>query len=445
MLAQKKTCVKDELNRAVTQTHISFDLWTSPNRLAFISIFGHFLDEKLVYRSRLLAFRRQVGPHAGENIACTIKGVVRDWGMESKLGVAICDNASSNDACLRSLYTALDASMTRADTEARRMRCFGHILKLVAPSFLFGEDAASFELQSEAHGMPEQAEQDPEHWRKKGIVGKLRNIVKFIWASPQRTEAFKAHAREQEEAEGYKLAEESTAELEVIQNNSTRWNSTYMMVERALLKQSELNSYIQDLGLEAEASKRVPAADVLTSDDWKVLREVRHILEPIYHMTMRTQGWGTSGGHGRLWEVMTGMEFILDHLEDWKALYAGRLIDGGERWPPSTPTQQRERPSRQPRLPSRLQGYELLTPLRSLSPTTPQFIDTGLPAHSRTESAQGDARSVSSIASMEGQERASMRASINNAWVKLNEYYTLLGRSPLFAAAVILNPDLGLR
>jgi len=46
---------------------------------------------------------------------------------------------------------------------------------------------------------------------------------------------------------------------------------------------------------------------------------------------------------------------------------------------------------------------------------------------------------------MEGQERASIRASINTAWIKLNEYYTLLGRSPLFAASVVLNPDLGLR
>jgi hypothetical protein len=50
----------------------------------------------------------------------------------------------------------------------------------------------------------------------------LCNIVKFIQASPQRTEIFEAHAREQEEAEVYKLAEELTTELEVIQNNSTR-------------------------------------------------------------------------------------------------------------------------------------------------------------------------------------------------------------------------------
>jgi hypothetical protein len=196
-----------------------------------------------------------------------VRNVVRDWGIDRKLGVSICDNAASNDVCLRSLYTTLDASVTRADTEARRMRCFGHILNLVAQAFLYGDDAASFELQSEAYGMLERVEEDLEHWRAKGPVGKLHNIVKFIRASPQRTEAFKAHAREQEEADVYKLAEESTAELEVIQNNATRWNSTYMMIERALTKQSELNGFIQELGLEADASRRVPTADILTSDD----------------------------------------------------------------------------------------------------------------------------------------------------------------------------------
>ena len=449
IFAQKKISLRKQLGKAITQIHISFDLWTSPNRLAFISIFGHYLDDRYLYCRRLLAFRRQIGSHAGENIAFTIKSVVRDWEINTKLGVSICDNASSNDSCLRNLYAALDASMTRADTEVRRMRCFGHILNLVAQSFLYGEDAASFELQSDAYGMLQRVEEDLEHWRAKGPVGKLHNIVKFIRASPQRTEAFKAHAREQEEADVYKLAEESTAELEVIQNNSTRWNSTYMMIERALLKQSELNSFTQELGLEAEASKRAPLADVLNSEDWKMLREIRHILEPIYHLTMRTQGRGTSSGHGKLWEVMTGIEFILDHLEDWKTLYEERPE------PSSYPilSQTRERPPRQSRLPSRLQSCEVLSPLRlhfhteasaCLSAAT-SFNETALPAHSRHEYVQNEARSVSSISSMERQERANIRTSINNAWVKLNEYYTLLGQSPLFAASVILNPDLGLR
>jgi hypothetical protein len=345
ILSLKKAAVREELDEAVTQIHISFDLWMSPNRLAFISIFGHFIDRSNSHQSRLLAFRRQIG-------------------------------------------------------------------------------------------------------------------------------SFKAHAREQEEADICKLAEESIAELEVIQNNATRWNSTYIMIERALIKQSELNSFIQDLGLEADALKRVPAADILTSDDWKVLREVSHILEPIYNMTMRTQGWGTSGGHGRLWEVMTGMEYILEHLEDWRLLSEDETANHateerrrahGEELEsvadtksmsarPSVVGQTRERPLRQSRLPSRLQGFEITplhrrreTVLSACPSTSPLFNEGALPVHSRGDYLQDDARSVSNIASMEGQERASIRASINAAWIKLNEYYTLLGRSPLFAASVVLNPDLGLR
>ncbi|PCD25972.1 hypothetical protein AU210_012406 [Fusarium oxysporum f. sp. radicis-cucumerinum] len=36
---------------------------------------------------------------------------------------------------------------------------------------------------------------------------------------------------------------------------------------------------------------------------------------------MRTQGWGSEGGNGWLWEVMTGMEYLLEHLEDRKLFH----------------------------------------------------------------------------------------------------------------------------
>ncbi|KAG6980032.1 hypothetical protein FocnCong_v009668 [Fusarium oxysporum f. sp. conglutinans] len=86
-------------------------------------------------------------------------------------------------------------------------------------------------------------EQDLDHWRTKGPIGKLRNIVKFIRSSPQRSEQFKRVAREQDH-EGYQLCEESTAEVEVVMNNETRWNSAYMMIERALRKQIDIRVFI---------------------------------------------------------------------------------------------------------------------------------------------------------------------------------------------------------
>ncbi|KAG6978101.1 hypothetical protein FocnCong_v021532 [Fusarium oxysporum f. sp. conglutinans] len=100
---------------------------------------------------------------------------------------------------------------------------------------------------------------------------------------------------------------------------------------------------------------------------------------------------------------------------------------------PPTVGQIRERPSRQSRLPSRLQGYEITTPLRrrrettlpARPPASLQFNEDALPVHSLEDYLQDDARSVSNIA------------------IKRVLYSPR--RSPLFTASVVLNPDLGLR
>ncbi|EXL66363.1 hypothetical protein FOPG_17451 [Fusarium oxysporum f. sp. conglutinans race 2 54008] len=166
-----------------------------------------------------------------------------------------------------------------------------------------------------------------------------------------------------------------------------------MMIDRALIKQSELNSFIQELGLEADASKRVPTADILTSDDWKVLYK-DETADPAAEEWYITQGEEAGPAMG-----------VTSTLSR-----------------PPTVGQIRERPSRQSRLPSRLQGYEI-TPLRrrretalpAHPPASSQFNKDALPVHSREDYLQDDAHSMSNIASMEGQERASIRASINTA------------------------------
>ncbi|KAF6805263.1 transposase-like protein [Colletotrichum musicola] len=42
------------------------------------------------------------------------------------------------------------------------------------------------------------------------------------------------------------------------------------------------------------------------------------------------------------------------------------------------------------------------------------------------------------------QSRRYFRLSVTNGWTKLNNYYTKLGESPLYAAAIILYPKYGL-
>lgn len=441
----KKDVIRSELGSAMTKIHISFDLWTSPNRLAIMAVFTHFVDKFGLQQSRLLSLRRQLGTHSGENLADTLFDIVRQWGITEQIGTVVSDNLSTNDTCLSCFYKRLEPTMRPGDIKARRMRCYGHVINLVARAFLFGKDADSFELESDINGMRGLAEQDLHHWRSKGPIGKLHNIVKFIRSSPQRSEYFKRIAHEQE-YDGYRLCEESTAELEVLLNNETRWNSTYMMIERALRKQTDIRAFIFALEGGPDEAKRIPPDDVLSNEDWRVLGEVKEILQPLYTQTMRTQGWGKGDGHGRLWEVLVGVEYLLEHFEDWKSFYCELSTETIEETNPDDlePVGTPSRPTRARRRPARFDDDEFHGSQQS---QISRYTVNALPEHSQTEYSTLDeplAHRISQKSSLPADHRAYIRASINNGWKKLDEYYSKLGESPLFVAAVILHPRFGI-
>ncbi|KZL82707.1 transposase-like protein [Colletotrichum incanum] len=230
---QKKEYIRALLLSADSDIHLGFDLWTSSNRHAIMAVTAHFLTKQNGPQVLLIALRRQLGAHDGFNLANTLEEVIIQWGISHKIGALIADNASSNDTCLRSLFPRLSPSMTSRDITARRIRCFGHILNLVSKAFLFGNDAESFERRSDAFCLLQQDEEDLQHWRKKGPIGKLHNIVKFVRSSPQRTQRFKRITREEidQRSGGILLCEETQREVELILDNATRWNSTYLMIE----------------------------------------------------------------------------------------------------------------------------------------------------------------------------------------------------------------------
>ncbi|KAH7464133.1 hypothetical protein FOMA001_g17921 [Fusarium oxysporum f. sp. matthiolae] len=398
----KKDEIKQELSDALTKIHLGFDLWTSPNRHAVMAVTAHFLDRQGKHQSRLLALRRQLGCHSGESLAVMLGQVVREWKIEDRVGTVISDNASSNDSCLMNFYGDLDAEMSLADIQARRMRCYRHILNLVARAFLYGEDFEAFEAES---------------------------------SSPQRCELFKRISRENDEAQEYLLASESTAELEVVMNNDTRWNSTYLMISRALVKQGDIRAFL----VHPEVEKWLPEADMLKGDDWRLLAEIKLILEPFYLQTMRTRGWGSEGGNRRLWEVMTGMEYLLEHLEDRKLFHHAVPDEAGGQDTNSQAELAQGRPDRNRQLPARFRDCE--TDIHPRKSRQGPLSDRG---SRQCDDRSGKPSGSLGINDMGKDHRHYLRLSIMTAWQKLNEYYTKLRDSPLFAASIILHPSLGM-
>ena len=190
---ESKQLIREVLARAISKIHISCDLWTSPNGYAMCGIAAHFIGHQGYVQSVLLALKRMVGAHSGEQIAEVLVDVITDFEIVERLGCYIGDNADSNDTAWAAALAVLHPDR---DPVASRSRCLGHIINLAAKAFIFGKNVEAF--QTVADSVNDSTPWDApamrtaqDAWRKKGAIGKIHNIVVFIRISPQRREAFK--------------------------------------------------------------------------------------------------------------------------------------------------------------------------------------------------------------------------------------------------------------
>ena len=76
-----KKLIKTRLLTALSAIHLSADMWTSPNKKAFLAVVAHFVDKEGVLRKALLALPQLRGSHGGELQAMHINRVIDDYGL----------------------------------------------------------------------------------------------------------------------------------------------------------------------------------------------------------------------------------------------------------------------------------------------------------------------------------------------------------------------------
>jgi hypothetical protein len=116
--------------------HLSFDLWTAPNHYHMLGVVCHFIDKNFKARTILLGMKRLFGPKSGENQAELVIEVIKKYKLESRLGFCIMDNAGDNDKCLIRIEKYLRKQGFHWSAEDHRLRCFGHVISLVAQAFV---------------------------------------------------------------------------------------------------------------------------------------------------------------------------------------------------------------------------------------------------------------------------------------------------------------------
>ena len=130
-----------------------------------------------------------------------------------------------------------------------------------------------------------------DRWQGLGPVGKLHGVIVYVRASPQRQQLLQdlalAELEALQEAGLGLLAEDSSSwELQLVLDNKTRWNSTYKMIDRAIIKRSEVDEFIHQAVQDPNRDRQLPETLSLTQHDWLALTEIKELLEPLYTQTL---------------------------------------------------------------------------------------------------------------------------------------------------------------
>lgn len=295
----KKNTIIPILKNAKTKIHISLDLWTSPNSIAILGITAQFINEQGELQSLVLALKEVEGEHSGENMSKYVMEVILDYSFEKNLGYFVMDNALDNDTLLTNISLSLRRDYKLPyDPIHHRLRCQGHIINLAIKSFLFVTDQENIEEDKEINVYVVTLKQI-EEWRKKGPLGKLHNFVVWLAASTQRLHNFL------DVSHNHRLP----------RDNSTRWNSWYMMLMTAWNLRDLIDEFF-NLYATADLEQ-----DRLTDVEWATIRTIKEFLEKLSMATKACES-----AQATLDLVLPCTDFVLHCFEQAKKDYENNAI-----------------------------------------------------------------------------------------------------------------------
>ncbi|XP_019181603.1 PREDICTED: zinc finger BED domain-containing protein RICESLEEPER 4-like [Ipomoea nil] len=192
----ERSVLKQIFKGCSQRVSLTTDTWTSVQRINYMCITAHFIDDQWKLNKKIIAFV-PVSSHRGEYIAKALETCLVQWGIKNVFTVTV-DNASSNDTAMGFFKSKLMSwGTTSVRSKYMHMRCIAHILNLVV------QDGLKFADTS---------------------VKRVREAVRWVRNSPARLKKFR------DLAELIGVEAKSVLQLDV----PTRWNSTYMMLNTAI-------------------------------------------------------------------------------------------------------------------------------------------------------------------------------------------------------------------
>ncbi|KAH9703019.1 BED-type domain-containing protein [Citrus sinensis] len=249
----EKNNLKKVFARNKYRVCITTDCWTSIQNLNYMVITAHFIDDEWQLHKRILNFC-QIDDHKGDTIGKLIESCLLEWGIDRVFTITV-DNASSNDLVISYLKKKLNNwGGLVLNGDYLHVRCCAHIINLIV-----------------TEGLKEM----------NNSVSSIRNAVKYVRSSPARLVRFRKCV-EHEKLDSKRI---------VVMDVPTRWNSTYLMLESALVYQKAFERLEDDDGFyrsyfeEKEGGKkRIGPPEHI---DWVNASVLNNFLENFYEITKK--------------------------------------------------------------------------------------------------------------------------------------------------------------
>lgn len=248
IFSDERVNLKKLFRTSCQRVSITTDTWTSVQRINYMCITAHFIDDQWKLHKKIISFV-PVTSHRGEYIAKALETCLLEWGLKNIFTVTV-DNAYSNDTAMGFFKKKLLSwGVSSVKCNYVHMRCIAHVLNLIVQDGLKDVDSS---------------------------VKKVRDAVRYVRNSPARLKKFR------DLADLIGVEAKSSLTLDV----PTRWNSTYLMLKNAVTYQKVFEAYEEnDSSFSHDLGESVP--DFM---DWHSVEHMVKLLKCFYEMTLRISG-----------------------------------------------------------------------------------------------------------------------------------------------------------
>lgn len=252
MYAKRKASMHNMFASSKQRVSFTTDIWVAPSTAAsYMVITAHWIDSNWLLRKLILGFKNVID-HKGLTIARVLEECLAEWGIKKIFTITV-DNATANTNALKIFaesYGAIANDALVLDGRFLNMRCAAHILNLVVRDGLKEVDVCA-----------------------------IRNAITYVRSSTPRLNSFE-----------FRVLSGKMSRGSLPLDCKTRWNSTYLMLSKALKfrlafdKMEAEDKLYNEYFEETVSGKKIIGPP--TSDDWDAVERTVRFLVIFYNSTL---------------------------------------------------------------------------------------------------------------------------------------------------------------